>query len=338
VVSLQQTIAALDVGSTTVQYAAGRPDGAFVTPVRSEPTRAGELEAQVVECVGELDKECSGVDVVSVSTTGLVDRDRARIVEFDADDGTVEHGVELGARLADEFDVRTHLDNDCNMAVLGERFFGDGREYEAVVHLTMATGIGAGVFVHGTLLRGERGEAGEVGHLPVGGPDCVRSMGVTDLWEAYCSGRGIEQFAAELLADEERETSLRDAPRVTAEALFDAAAAGDPVAVEYLDRIHQFNAAGVAGIANAYDPGLVTIGGAVALNNPDAVLDGIESRLDEFTYGSLPEVELTPLGADVELYGALAYPTYESESAQSAAAAPRARSAVDTDGGTTGSE
>jgi glucokinase len=330
-VSPHQTIAALDLGSTSLRYVAGQRDGTFLTGVRTEPTRPGDLETQVVEAVADLDAEPGGVDAVSVSTTGLVDADAGRIDSFDAADGSTVRDVDLRGALSRAFDVPTYLDNDCNVSVLGERVFGDGRDHEAVVHVTMATGIGAGVFLHGTLVRGDNGQAGEVGHLPVGGPDCATSMGVSDSWEAYCSGRGIPQFVAELLADEHRETSLPDPSRITAKALFEEAAAGDPVASDYLERVHRLNAAGIGGVVNAYDPGLLTVGGAVALRNPGAVLSGIEAHLDEFVFGARPTIELTPLGENVELYGALAYPTYESPGR--AVPDPPVGAPLDADGG-----
>jgi glucokinase len=92
---------------------------------------------------------------------------------------------------------------------------------------------------------------------------------------------------------------------------FDAAtvydAAGtDPLADRVLERLGEWNAIGVADLVHSFAPDLVAVGGAVALNNPDAVLDPIRRRLPDRVYVDVPRVELTALGDEVVLKGALA--------------------------------
>jgi glucokinase len=303
-------IAALDIGSSTIRYALGTAGGELVTDPRTEPTRADQLESQVLEILDGLQSRDSGFDAVSVSTTGLVDVEECRIDRFDTVDGHEIRDIDLGARVRERFGVKCYLGNDCNVAALGEHEFGAGRDYDCLVHVTIATGIGAGVVVHDTLLRGENGHAVEVGHFPVGGPEGVTSGEVTDSWEAYCSGRGIPQFVAAMLREKSRPSTLRNRDPLTAADLFQAAEAGDAVAMDCLAQINRFNAAGVGGIVDAFNPGIITFGGGVALNHPDVLLDGIERHLDEYTYCEQPTLQITPLGENIELYGALARPAF----------------------------
>lgn len=307
---MSHRIAALDIGSSTIRYALGTAGGELLTDPRTEPTRAGQLESQVLDVLDRLQSRSGGFDAVSVSTTGLVDVDECRIDRFDTVDGQEIRDIELGERVRERFGVQCYLGNDCNMAALGEHEFGAGRDYDCLVHVTVATGIGAGVVVHDTLLRGENGHAVEVGHFPVGGPEGITSGGVTDSWEAYCSGRGIPQFVAALLREESRPSTLRNRDPLTAEDVFEAAKAGDEVAVECLERISRYNAAGVGGIVNAFNPGIITFGGGVTLNHPDVLLNGIKRYLDEYTYCEQPVLRITPLGENIELYGALARPAF----------------------------
>ena len=74
---------------------------------------------------------------------------------------------------------------------------------------------------------------------------------------------------------------------------------------DYLDRIGQLNAAGIGALANAYNPGLVTIGGGVALNNQAVLLEGIRRSLDAYCSVPTPELRVTELGEYIGLYGAL---------------------------------
>lgn len=303
-------IAALDIGSSTIRYALGTAGGELLTEPLTEPTRADQLESQVLDVLGRLQSQGGEFEAVSVSTTGLVNVEECRIDRFDTADGSEVEGIELGECVRERFGVECYLGNDCNMAALGEHEFGAGRDYDCLVHVTVATGIGAGVVVHDTLLRGENGHAVEVGHFPVGGPENVTSGGVTDSWEAYCSGRGIPQFVDALLREESRPSTLRKRDPLTAEDLFQAAEDGDEVAVEYLERISRYNAAGVGGIVDAFNPGIITFGGGVALNHPDVLLGGIERHLDDYTYCDPPVLQITPLGENIELYGALARPAF----------------------------
>ncbi|MDH5201002.1 MAG: ROK family protein, partial [Candidatus Bathyarchaeota archaeon] len=93
---------------------------------------------------------------------------------------------------------------------------------------------------------------------------------------------------------------------LTAEALFDAAKKGDPAALDIVSEIGKINAVGFANVVNAYDPELITVGGSIALRNPDHVLGPIVENTGGHLLNRMPEIIITPLGEDIVLYGALA--------------------------------
>ena len=101
------------------------------------------------------------------------------------------------------------------------------------------------------------------------------------------------------------ESVLTDVDELTAKDVFAAAASGDPVAHDAIDRIGRLNAAGIGALANVYNPGLITVGGGVALNNRDTILDGIRRHLDDYCYVQTPDLQVTELGDYIGLYGAL---------------------------------
>ncbi len=297
-------LAALGIGSTNCRSVVATADGEFLTPVSVEPTEPRELASQVVRTVGRLAETAGPLDAVAVSVAGLVDGATGRVRAFDTPDGGTVERIDLGTAVDRAHGLNLHVENDCNAAALGECHYGAGGDYRSVTHLTFGTGIGGGVVDHGRLVRGEFGQAGEVGLLPIC-PDGDRaSTGVVGAWEAYCSGRGIAGFAADRLRATDRESVL-DPDDLDAAAVFDAAAAGDAVARDCLDRVDRYNAAGIGAVCNAVNPGLVTVGGGVALNNPDRLLDGVDRHLEEFLFVDRPELRVTPLGDDIELYGAL---------------------------------
>jgi len=93
---------------------------------------------------------------------------------------------------------------------------------------------------------------------------------------------------------------------ITAKLLFDAAKRGDRLALEIVEEIGRLNAIGFANVINVYDPELITVGGSVALNNPELVLPPIRRYVGDYAINRVPRIELTPLGGDVVLLGALA--------------------------------
>jgi len=215
--------------------------------------------------------------------------------------------VPLAEPLADLLDVGVTVLNDANAGVVGERFYAD-RTPDDMAYLTISSGIGAGVAVDGEVLEGWDGNAGELGHMvvdPQGRRTC--GCGRDGHWEAYCSGNNIPEYAR-MLADDDGgvETGLPlEDPEFSAKDVFDAA--GDDAFADYVvDQVGFWNAVGMTNLVQAYAPLVVYVGGAVALNNPDAVLDPIREHLDEDVFNNVPQVRLTTLGDDVVLKGAIA--------------------------------
>ena len=94
---------------------------------------------------------------------------------------------------------------------------------------------------------------------------------------------------------------------ITSKTLFRAAKKGDAIALRLVDRLGGINAIGLANAVNAFDPELVTIGGSIALNNPNLILEPILENIDKHIINRKPKIIITPLGGDVVLYGALAH-------------------------------
>jgi glucokinase len=203
--------------------------------------------------------------------------------------------------------------NDCNAAVIGEHLYGAGKGLDNIFYVTLSTGLGGGAIVDGNPLNGKDGNAPEIGHLTLD-PDSelVCGCGCRGHWEAYCSGANIPNFARILLRNRDLEEGLLlkmvggDLGKLTSEMIFDAARRRDGDAVFIVDEVGKANAVGFANIVNAFDPELITIGGSVAMNNPELIVEPIKRRIDKHLINRKPEIRLTPLGADVVLFGGLA--------------------------------
>ncbi|WP_135366173.1 ROK family protein [Halosimplex halophilum] len=335
-------VAVFGIGSTNFRSAVAATDGELLTEPAVEPTRPRDLADQLVAAVDDLrGATAQDLDAVAVSTTGLVDDADGAIRRFDTPSGETLDRIELAEPVDRAHGLPVTLVNDCNAAALGEWYYGARRDERCLAHLTFGTGIGGGVVEDGRLHRGENDQAGEFGLLPVA-PHEFESTGVAGAWEAVASGRGIPEFVARRLdrdgADDESAmdesaapgdaatsgdgSTLDDAPAdpewfdgaaTTAADVFAAADAGDALAGACLDEVARYDAAGVAAVCNAVDPGLVTLGGGVALHNPEWIVAGIEEHLDRYLFVDRPTVRITPLGDDIDLYGALAAARAEPE-------------------------
>jgi glucokinase len=201
-------------------------------------------------------------------------------------------------------DGPVYLHNDTAAGVIGERFHAE-RNPDDMVYLTISSGIGAGVCVDGHVLSGWDGNAGEVGHItldPEGRMAC--GCGGDGHWEAYCSGNAIPRYAR-FLHDGEATALPLDSSAFSAADVF-AAAGEDAFADRVLERVAEWNALGVASVVNAYAPLVIVVGGAVAINNEEFVLEELRERVPEGLVANVQEIRLTTLGDDVVLEGALA--------------------------------
>ena len=148
------------------------------------------------------------------------------------------------------------VDNDANTAARAEMRFGAGRGYRQALLVTLGTGIGGALVIDGKVVRGGHGMAGEFGHMPVvpGGTLC--QCGQSGCWEQYCSGRALVQAAhARRLGPVHQLTG----PEVTA-----AASAGQAWALEAFHDVGTWLGVGLAGLASAFDPGVIIVGGGLS--------------------------------------------------------------------------
>jgi glucokinase len=211
------------------------------------------------------------------------------------------------------FDMESYLVNDANAAGLGEWLRGAGRGHRNVFYLTISTGIGGGAIIDGRLLLGKEGNAAEVGHIVIDSLGRMKcGCGKRGHWEAYCSGSGIPAFTR-FLGEELGTSGRKSEPkspllRGTANParVFGEASRGDPFARQVVKELGRLNAIGVANVTNVYDPEIVTLGGGVALNNPEAILEPITGQLGDYAFNKAPKIQITPLGDDAGLLGALA--------------------------------
>lgn len=214
---------------------------------------------------------------------------------------------EIVKTIREAYDLPTYLDNDANVATLGEFMFGAGKGTENMVFITASTGIGGGAVINGKLFRGTTGNALEIGHTIVAneGPRC--GCGNIGCAEALGSGTAIGKRAKEAVATNV-ETSLKNYENVTSKEVFKEAANGDRVAKNILETSLNYLGIAVANTITNFDPEKVVIGGGV-INGGSIVLDTIRRVVGERalkTFADSCTVEKAVLGGKAGVLGAAA--------------------------------
>lgn len=313
----------VDLGGTNVRVGLGDNEGHILAKITEETEKEKGPEGigeQIVRMIRSIRTEMEDIQGIGIGSTGPLDLKKGALVK----PAKIPYDfVPLAEPLADDLGLPIHLLNDCTSAVVGEKFFGAGRGHQNLAYITISTGIGGGVYVDGHLLVGKDGNAAEIGHLTIDLKETLRcGCGKKGHWQAYCSAKGIPNYVRLLLEEmkpeELQSCSLlgaieRDQGKITAKALYDAAKAEDPISKVIVGKIGVLNAIGFACAIDAYDPSLITVGGAITLNNAALVIDPIRQHVQEHTRNRVPEIMITALGEDVVLYGALATVFYHSD-------------------------
>ncbi|HCP46479.1 MAG TPA: hypothetical protein DIU15_10570 [Deltaproteobacteria bacterium] len=173
--------------------------------------------------------------------------------------------IPVGQRLSERLGRPVSVENDANCALLGEAWVGAARAVQDVVLLTLGTGVGTGFLVGGTLVRGQRGAAGEGGHITLhpNGRSC--GCGRLGCLETYASGPGLVATARELWSSDK--DSDGDGP-TTAQSLFLQVSQGSTPALKAMERWCDDLGRGLASLIHIFAPGAVVLSGGITANFP----------------------------------------------------------------------
>jgi predicted NBD/HSP70 family sugar kinase len=216
----------------------------------------GSIREMVAEVVEETGQEHADIVSAGIAVPRMIDPRTGRFTApvLPPWTETDEPAKELGRML----NVRVAIDNDANLGAMAEQIYGSDEPVETVVYVKASTGVGAGIMVGNVLLRGDRGMAGEIGHLTIDrdGEVCL------------CGGRGCLDTvigAEALLAQvrQARRRTLHDQPAAL-RSLIDQAHAGDAASRRILNDAGRTLGLGLAQLCNLINPRLIVLGGELS--------------------------------------------------------------------------
>ena len=227
-------------------------------------------------------------------------------------DGIVNGSANLGWKyknakkeLEELTGLTAEFGNDANVAALGEMWKGGGAGCKNLVMVTLGTGVGGGIIVDGKVVAGFNGAGGEIGHITVNHDEIEAcNCGQYGCLEQYTSATGIVRLAKRKLAKSSEETSIREIPNLTAKDVFDAAKAGDTIAIGLVDEVCEILGSTLSNIACVVNPEIIVIGGGVSKAG-DILLDNIKKHFVETAFMACRDTKfaLAGLGNDAGMYG-----------------------------------
>jgi predicted NBD/HSP70 family sugar kinase len=234
--------------------------------------------------------EPAAIESAVVGVPGMIETRTGRVRLAENVHGLEE--LDVASELAAVLGMPVTVENDVNLAALGEQWRGVGRGVEDFVFLSVGTGLGAGLVLGGELHRGHHGAAGEIDY----------ALGGVDGGAMDPAAPAVSELAMRLVSEGRFETTL--SPPFDVPSIFGAARAGDPLARTVVDDEARRIAMQVAPIAAVADVGLVVLGGGIGANS-DLLLRPVRALLERLVPYP-PHVEVSSLGDAAVLTGALA--------------------------------
>lgn len=291
-------VAGVDVGGTKV--AALVVDNHGVVAGRAvRPMDGGRGPASVAPVMGAVH---AALRAASAGTTALAAVGVGVPGQVDPAEGVVRVAtnlgwtdIRLGELITDAFGVPSAVENDARVAAAGlvDHEVADGAR--SLAYVAIGTGIGAGIVLNGRLHRGDRGMAGEIGHVIADPAGVLCRCGQRGCLETIASGPYIARAASDAIAAGAK-TRLASVDPLTAEAVYDAARDGDELALQLTQTAGRALARAIAGLVLTCDLERVLLGGGVSAAG-EVFFAPIQAELAELRGQSSLVAELLPIGS-----------------------------------------
>ena len=290
-------VVGIDIGGTKLATVVADSTGHILSKVRKPtlaekgPEYARQLLFEMVrESVEQAGLQQASISAIGVSCGGPLDTKTG--VVYSPPNLPGWDALPLKAQLESEFQIPVTIENDANASALAEYRFGGGRGYNAVLYMTMSTGIGGGIVINGQIYRGANDSAGEVGHqiLLPDGPRC--GCGKRGCLEALCSGPAIArrtQAAIRTRLADDNGSAVKALVNlagghiedVKSEHVLTAAQSGDVLALQLVEETAYYMGWGIANLVNILNPDIVLLG-TIAIAAGDLLLNPIRKTVSAF--------------------------------------------------------
>jgi len=271
----KKDIIAIDLGGTSAKVGIITPDGTIKNKWNIETDISNNGKNIVPNIIESIHKYLSKNELdsndflgIGMGSPGSVNRRNGTVIgAFNLNWKTLQP---VKKQFEEATKIDFYLDNDANVAALGEQWKGAGDNEKNVVFMTIGTGVGGGIIVDGHLLHGADDAAGEIGHMTVSTKEYEYqcTCGKTGCLETVASATGIVHIAKDMMHEYDDESSLTNLYHskgsVNAKDVFEEAMSGDQLAMNIVDKVCDFLSFACGNIANILNPSTIILGGGVS--------------------------------------------------------------------------
>jgi glucokinase len=294
-----------DIGATSLRLALADGSGAMLgrwststAGARNAETVVGLMREGVEALLAEASLTRDSLCAIAAGAPGITNADSGVVIATSYLMGWRD--VPLRELIEVQFGVPAFVDNDVNMAAIGEREAGIARDARDFVFLAIGTGIGAGIVLNGQVHRGSVWIAGEIGYMLVpGASEAPVERGKPGALESIVGGEGVKAQWGSRWSE-----SLTTLPRdANATQIFDHALEGNAIAQEVLQIAARALAYAIYNTSLILNSSLFVLGGGVGIH--PALADAARVVLEERRARVQPILVCSALGADAQLIGAI---------------------------------
>lgn len=312
---MEKWLIGVDLGGTTTKFAILNAEGDILhkwqieTDLYDNGSRIiHHIAKSIDDKLAEINEPKSKIIGIGIGAPGPV---RSK-------DGLIYEAINLGwqmyplqASLGLETGLPVMVDNDANVAALGEMWKGAGQGARNLVCITLGTGVGGGVIVNGQAVHGISGAAGEIGHITViseNGSYC--NCGKKGCLETVASATGIVRLAQQAMTNTKTSSLLQQklnaGHSLSAKLVFDCAKERDPLSIEIVHQVSLYLGLALSHIGHLLNPEKIIIGGGVSLAG-DILMEPIRAAFDQNSFKRVSQSTMiipATLGNDAGVIGA----------------------------------
>lgn len=304
----------IDIGGTSIKGAVVNDAGKVLTRFAMDVNKDASGEDEVnrfcdvmIKSINDYDNSIK-LEGIGIGMPGILDMDKGVVIT--SPNLPKWNGIYISKLISKRMGLPVYINNDANVATLGEARFGSGKEYSNLIMLTLGTGVGGGIIIDNKLYDGYKHMGAELGHMVirVNGEKC--GCGRRGCFEAYASATGLIKMSKKEM-DKNPDSLMHEIAnefgKVNAKVVFEASRRGDKAAIRVMKRYVRYLGEGILNYCNIFRPEVVVLSGGVA-NEGDYLLDQVRHFLKNHSYGmkGSPKVELkvASLGYDSGKIGA----------------------------------
>ncbi|UQS83388.1 ROK family glucokinase [Bombilactobacillus thymidiniphilus] len=312
---MSKKLLGIDLGGTTIKFA--------IVTTKGQITKQWSIKTNILDagnCIipDMIESITEHLKLERLTTTDFLGIGIGTPGSVNYKEGTVnnafnlnwDHQVNIKTELEAQLKMPVLIENDANVAALGEQWQGAGENSSNMAFVTLGTGVGGGIIINDQIVHGIGGAAGEIGHMIIDPQGYLCTCGKKGCLETIASARGIVHLSYDLAERYAASSALKDliaeGQDISAKNVLDLAKENDELALQILQIVSDNLGQALANISVTINPEYIIIGGGVS-NAGTFLLDKVQQAYDKYVFAGVrntTRLRLATLGNSAGVLGA----------------------------------